>query len=319
MQWHEKEEEYLKQLHDNCVLLSKTYMSLYLRTHSKQTKLRIPTIFLSSFSGVASFGSTSFPASSQKFVSIVVGLINVGIAMIQTYESYLKIGDIVSKSLSVSTSFKKLAEDIYCELYVPEADRISTGITFLRDCFTRYQTIMEQCPPLEDMTGTEAKCKSDTESLIYRISRDLKESEFFNNSKKNRTSSTMSQIMNNEHIVFGRTMFNANKTTISMPSMNTPSPIMTPTSTNIHNIGLSRINNASTGTLRKIIEEPETEQEIKPVDVAIDIPISYPASTGSTNLSLKTLAPSPPPVPIKSHETIQSQYSQDDKETDKKE
>jgi len=317
MQWHEKEEEYLKQLHDNCVLLSKTYMSLYLRTHSKQTKLRIPTIFLSSFSGVASFGSTSFPASSQKFVSIVVGLINVGIAMIQTYESYLKIGDIVSKSLSVSTSFKKLAEDIYCELYVPEADRISTGITFLRDCFTRYQTIMEQCPPLEDMTGTEAKCKTDSESLIHRISRDLKESEFFNHAKKNRTSSTMSHIMNNDHIVFGRTMFNANKISVSMPPTNMHSPVMTPTN-NISSIGLTRMNNASTGTLRKIIEEPETEQEIKPADVAIEMPVSYPANIETTKISLKTLAPSPPPIPPKTHDTQQSQYSQDDKETDKK-
>lgn len=171
MQWCEKEEEYLRQLHDNCVLLSKIYNSLYLRTHSKQTKLRIPTIVMSSCTGVASFGSTSFPLKFQKYVSIVVGIINVGIAMIQTYESYLKIGDIVSKSLAVSTSFKKLADDIYCELFIPVEDRANSGIMFLRDCFTRYQTILEQCPPLhDDSIDDEGK----TKNLVQRISREIK-------------------------------------------------------------------------------------------------------------------------------------------------
>lgn len=167
--WCEKEEEYLRQLHDNCVMLSKKYMTLYIKTHSKQTKLRIPTIILSSCTGVASFGSTSFPLKFQKYVSIVVGIINVGIAMIQTYESYLKIGDIVSKSLSVSTSFKKLADDIYCEIFIPVEDRANSGIMFLRDCFTRYQTVLEQCPPLYDSEMEETA----TKALLQRISHEL--------------------------------------------------------------------------------------------------------------------------------------------------
>lgn len=161
------------ELHDNCIMLSRIYMRLYLHTHRLQTKLRIPTIFLSSFSGAASFVSSSFPATTQKYVSIAVGVINVGIAMIQTYESYLKIGDIVSKSLAVSTSFKKLAEDIYCEIFLPVNDRISNGITFLRDCFTRYQTIMEQCPPIDDSMFS-ANAREESVSLFQRISRELK-------------------------------------------------------------------------------------------------------------------------------------------------
>lgn len=61
IRWHEKEEQYLRQLHDVCISLSKVYMELYKRTHAFQTRLRLPSIILSSFSGVASFGSTSFP------------------------------------------------------------------------------------------------------------------------------------------------------------------------------------------------------------------------------------------------------------------
>jgi hypothetical protein len=75
--------------------------------------------------------------------------VNVAIAIIQTYESYIKIGEIVSKSLSSSLAFKKLADNIFCETSIPVENRIANGITFLRDCFGRYQAILDQSPPLE--------------------------------------------------------------------------------------------------------------------------------------------------------------------------
>lgn len=149
MIWYEEEERYLKVLHEICVQLSKEYMELYMITHRFQTKLRLPAIILSSLSGVASFGSSGFGDTAHKYISIGVGIVNVGIAIVQTYESYLKIGDIVSKSLTCSSSFKKLADNIYCETFIPVNDRSANGIVFLRDCFTSYQTILDQAPPLE--------------------------------------------------------------------------------------------------------------------------------------------------------------------------
>ena len=178
-EWYEKEESYLKQLHDVCIIQSKEYMDLYRKTHATQTKLRLPAIIMSSFSGVASFGTSSFPKGLQKFVSIGVGLINISIAMIQTYESYLKIGDIVSKSLTVSTSLKKLADDIFCEVFIPVEDRETAGITFLRDCFSRYQAIIENAPPMpgkengDDVNAEKEKRKK----LVTNISANLKQDE----------------------------------------------------------------------------------------------------------------------------------------------
>ena len=186
--WHEKEEQYLRQLHDVCISLSKVYMELYKRTHAFQTKLRLPSIILSSFSGVASFGSTSFPTGAQKYVSIVVGILNVGIAMIQTYESYLKIGDIVAKSLSCANAFKKLADDIYTEIFIPVEDRDSNGITFLRDAFSRYQAIVDQCPPIEDPQASD-----ETKGVIHRISTEF------------RRLDTAENVQQAERVVFGRT------------------------------------------------------------------------------------------------------------------
>ena len=168
--WFDKEEEYLKYLQQLSQHLSERYMELYKRTHAKQTNLRLPAIILSSFSGVASFGNTSFPQQYQRYVSISVGLINITIAMIQTYESYLKIADTVSKALTVSISLKKLADDIYCEMYIPIEDRETNGITFLRDAFSRYGAIIYQAPPLED----ESIDKDKNADIINKIGSEIK-------------------------------------------------------------------------------------------------------------------------------------------------
>lgn len=155
MRWYDKEEEYLHRLQEMCTLLSKHYMNLYIKTHRVQTKLRLPAIILSSCSGVASFGSSGFSANTMRYITITVGVINVMIAILQTYESYLKIGDIVSKSLSASQSLKKLADDIQCEIFIPIEDRNANGVTFLRDCFSRYQAILDQAPPIEELTNAK--------------------------------------------------------------------------------------------------------------------------------------------------------------------
>lgn len=149
MKWYQKEEDYLQLMYDSCLELSREYMKLYTKMHKIQTKMRVPTIVMSSLSGVASFGANGFGDDAVRWISIAVGVVNIGIAIIQTYESYLKIADVVSKSLATSTSLKKLSDDIYCEIFIPVEDRDSTGITFLRDCFSRYQVILEQAPPLE--------------------------------------------------------------------------------------------------------------------------------------------------------------------------
>lgn len=169
--WYKKEEDYLKQLHDVALKLSKKYMDLYKRTHAKQTRLRIPSIVFGSFSGVASFGSTTFPQTAQRYVSIAVGIINVCIAITQAYESYLKIPDVVAKSLAVSTSLKKLADDIFCEIFIPVLDRDDDGIVFLRECFNRYQVISEQAPPFMEVDSDEENLQKTLKDRISQVIR----------------------------------------------------------------------------------------------------------------------------------------------------
>jgi len=173
--WCEREEEYLQLLHKSCVELAETYRKLYVEYSRIQNKLRLPAIILSSLSGAASFGASSFAASSkdpektQGYISIAIGIVNVFIATIQTYESFKKIADIVSKSISTCLALKKLSEDIHCMVFIPPGDRDTAGIMYLRDAFNRFQSIMDQAPPLEHATHDHLHFKEVSNKIQMEI------------------------------------------------------------------------------------------------------------------------------------------------------
>jgi hypothetical protein len=173
--WCEREEEYLELLHKTCLELAEVYRKLYVEYSRIQNKLRLPAIILSSLSGAASFGASSFAESSkdpemtQKYISISIGIVNVFIATIQTYESFKKIADIVSKSISTCLALKKLSEDIHCMIFIPPGDRDTAGIMYLRDAFNRYQSIMDQSPPLEHATKDHLRFKDISNKISVEI------------------------------------------------------------------------------------------------------------------------------------------------------
>jgi hypothetical protein len=173
--WCEREEEYLELLHKTCLELAEVYRQLYVDTSKIQNKLRLPAIILSSLSGAASFGSSSFAASSanpletQGNINIAIGIVNVFIAMIQTYESFKKIGETVSKSISTCIALKKLSEDIHCVVFIPPGDRDTAGVMYLRDAFNRYQSIMDQAPPLDHATKDHLRFKDVSNKITVEI------------------------------------------------------------------------------------------------------------------------------------------------------
>lgn len=173
--WCEREEEYLELLHKSCLDLAEVYRKLYVSTSSIQNKLRLPAIILSSLSGAANFGASSFASSSknpqktQEYISIGIGIVNVFIATIQTYESFKKIADTVSKSISTCLALKKLADDIHCMIFIPPGDRDTAGIMYLRDAFNRYQSIMDQAPALEHATKDHLHFKDVSDKIHVEI------------------------------------------------------------------------------------------------------------------------------------------------------
>lgn len=146
--WLSEEERYLAIISSVCIDLSKRYHSIYFVKKKTQSKLKIPAIIIGSFTGVASFGTSTFPKHAQKWVAIVVGLVNICIATLNTLDTFFKISDDMSSAKSTSEQLRKLAEDIEKELCLPEEDRPTSGIQFLRDTYTRYQQIISNAPML---------------------------------------------------------------------------------------------------------------------------------------------------------------------------
>lgn len=148
MQWKKEEEEYLRILEETSICLSKDYHNVYFTLQATQSRLRIPAIVIGSFTGVASFGTSTFPKKYHPIIAIIVGIVNVCIAILNTVESYFKLGENINLAASASLQLRKLANDINRELSVDESVRETSGINYLRDCYTRYQQILSGAPIL---------------------------------------------------------------------------------------------------------------------------------------------------------------------------
>jgi hypothetical protein len=149
MHWQKEEEEYLRMLEDTCLNLSKEYHEVYFKSTALQTRLRIPAIVIGSFTGIASFGTSNFPERFQHNIAIIVGVVNVAIAILNTLETFFKVGENINATLVASTQLRKLANDINKELCLERETRETSGINYLRDSYTRYQQIISSAPLLQ--------------------------------------------------------------------------------------------------------------------------------------------------------------------------
>ena len=146
--WCEEEELVLRYIQNHCEYLSRKYRTVYVNKGQQQAKFRIPSIILGGITSVTSFGSYSFPPSTYRVISMTVGGISLFIAILNTIESYMKIGETMGASLQTSVNFQKLADQISCELTIPRNARTGKGIIYLKDCFALYQKYLDAAPPV---------------------------------------------------------------------------------------------------------------------------------------------------------------------------
>lgn len=144
MEWKQEEMTYLTALANNCRILANRYKLVYDKYRSLETKFKIPSIIVSSTMGLLSFGSGNF--GNEKVIAIIVGCVSVGLSILTSVESYMKIGSIMSSAILASNNLTKLNEHINLELSLPENERSSTGIMFLRSCYSQYEKIIESAP-----------------------------------------------------------------------------------------------------------------------------------------------------------------------------
>jgi hypothetical protein len=146
--WLHDEEVYLRDLSNLCEMLSSKFKRYYEIYKKKQARFKIPAIIISSITGLTSLGTSTFPQESQQWIAIGVGATSLFIAILNSIESYMKIGETMSGCLQASMSLQKLKESIDLELAVPADDRNDPGIIFLRECYSKYEKIIELAPSI---------------------------------------------------------------------------------------------------------------------------------------------------------------------------
>lgn len=144
--WHKEEEEYLKDLSRLCEELCQKFKIYHDIYKARQAKFRIPSIIISSITGLASFGNSNFPKEYQNAVNIGVGACAIFIAILNSIESYMKIGEIIGGTIQASINFQKLKEMIDVELALPLENRSCQGIIFLRQCYQTYEKYWDLAP-----------------------------------------------------------------------------------------------------------------------------------------------------------------------------
>lgn len=144
--WFPEEVKYLETLSNACKELANRYKEMYCKFKGQQTKYKMPAIVLGSVLGLASFGSNQFGEKNSRNISLFVGVTSLFISIISSVEAFLKLGENMSGSLVASMAFQKLKERIDVELALPEDNRSSNGLVFLRECYQEYQKIFDLAP-----------------------------------------------------------------------------------------------------------------------------------------------------------------------------
>ena len=144
--WDESEIKYLTKISSTCETMALRHREIYLRYKRYQARFRIPAIVISAITGMFSFGNANFPEKYRGMVNIITGVSSVLIAVFNSLESYMKIGDVMSNSLLAATLFRKLKERIDCELALPVKDREMDGVVFVREVTEAYDKAFNIAP-----------------------------------------------------------------------------------------------------------------------------------------------------------------------------
>ena len=146
--WLPEEDDYLRSIHRSCSDLQCLYGAYHEHYKFRTAQFRLPAIVFGGLTSAISFSADAFPVPFRGYVNVFVGGTSLAIAILNTLESYFEYSKIMAGALSASLAFKKIADDILCELSLPMADRETAGVFFLRTVYTRYQHAISLAPYL---------------------------------------------------------------------------------------------------------------------------------------------------------------------------
>ena len=147
LRWHPDEQDFLAKLEQQC----NTYYDHHSKDHLFYSKLaskfNIPILIVSAINALTAVGLNSF--IRQEFVSVLNAVLSAGTGVLGSIQLYMKINEKMTNALRASILMKRLALKISKELSIVPENRVTDGQAFLVDCFSEFNTALEQGNPIE--------------------------------------------------------------------------------------------------------------------------------------------------------------------------
>lgn len=130
------------------------------------TYINLPVIILSTIAGAGSIGSQTLFNGSQS-ANIVIGTISLGVATLNTVESYFGWAKRSESHRIAGTSYGKIYRFIQIELALPRSERIAAKdmLKIVREQCDRLQ---ETSPQIPDIVIAEFKAKFSTDTEVTK-------------------------------------------------------------------------------------------------------------------------------------------------------
>lgn len=145
--WHPDEQAFLIKLEQQC----NEYYQHHNKDHIYYTKLssrfNIPILIVSAVNALTAVGLNSF--ISQEYVSVLNAILSSGTGVLGSIQLYMKINEKMTNALRASILMKRLALKVSKELSIDPENRVTDGQAFLSDCFSEFNTALEQGNPIE--------------------------------------------------------------------------------------------------------------------------------------------------------------------------
>jgi hypothetical protein len=145
--WHDKEEQFLAKMERQCLVLYQHNMKDFHYYNKLSSKFNIPILIVSSINALTAICLNSF--MSQEYVSILNAVLSAGTGVAGSIQLFMKINEKMTNCTRGAIIFKRLALKITKELSIDREQRTSEGVPFLAECFSEFNTALEQGNPIE--------------------------------------------------------------------------------------------------------------------------------------------------------------------------
>ena len=109
-------------------------------------RFALPVIILSTITGTANFAQKSFPESTQDYVPLFIGFLNLTAGLITTIVQFLRVSELLEGHRSASLAYSKFSRNIAIELSLPVKQRTADGTVFIKNCRMEMDRLIEQSP-----------------------------------------------------------------------------------------------------------------------------------------------------------------------------